>query len=211
MRYLWIVVLLSSAIVANHISRGEKVLNIFCQKEKLKSLDVKTLTANSILKYCHDIDLEDAKDVKSYLANKKEVAQNIPSVTPIPKDARCPVCGMVVAKYPKWATLMTTQDKKLYFDGIKDMMKYYLDSASFHYDRAKINNMVVLDFYHLKSIDAKRAWYVIGSDIGGAMGDELIPFSSLKDAKTFMQDHHGKKIIRFKDITLSLIKWLDRF
>ena len=210
MRYLWIIVLLSSVIVANHISRGEKVFNIFCQKEKLKSFDVKTLTVNTILKYCHDIDLDDAKDVKIYLSKQKRSDTKLPSVMPISKDARCPVCGMAISLYPKWGAMIVANGKKIYFDGIKDMMKYYLDNASFHYDREKITHMVVQEFYHFKSIDAKSAWYVFGSDIRGPMGNELIPFQSKKDAQIFLKDHHGRGIVKFEDITLSLIKSLDR-
>lgn len=205
---LIIIVIFSSTLFANHISRGEKIVNIFCQKEKLKSLNIKNLTKDEILKYCHDIDLEDTKDIKAYLSEQNITHKNLPQISPIPKDARCPVCGMAINLYPKWSSLITTKDKRYYFDGVKDMMKYYLDKASFHYNRDRITNIVVREFYHFKDIDAKSAWYVIGSEIRGPMGNELIPFKSKKDAKTFMQDHHGKKIVRFSEITLSLIKSL---
>ena len=206
---LILILTLSSTIYANSISRGEKIFNVLCKKEELQSLDIKTLKPQTILKYCNSIDLEDAKDVKNYLNEQNSTNQKLPSISPISKDERCPVCGMAITLYPKWASLITTKDKRYYFDGVKDMMRYYLDSASFHYSRDKIENIVVQEFYHFKNIDAKSAFYIIGSDVRGPMGADFVPFSSLKDAKIFMQDHHGKKIIRFNDITLSIIKELN--
>ncbi len=205
---LVILLLFANTIFADHISRGKKIVDIFCQKQKLENLNIKTIKDNEILKYCHNIDIEDIKDIRVYLQDKSKNNQNLPSIFPIPKDTRCPVCGMAINLYPKWSAMITTKDRKIYFDGIKDMMKYYLDRASFHFDRDKIIYMVVKEFYHLKDIDAKIAWYVIGSDVRGPMGAELIPFKSKDEAKIFMQDHHGKKIIRFNDITLHLIKSL---
>jgi nitrous oxide reductase accessory protein NosL len=58
-------------------------------------------------------------------------------------------------------------------------------------------------------IDGREAWYVLGSDVYGPMGRELIPFEKEADAKEFMKDHAGKTLIRFNDVTPDLIKGLD--
>ena len=43
----------------------------------------------------------------------------------VPEDAKCPVCGMFVSKYPKWvAQIKIKMDIYHYFDGVKDMMKF---------------------------------------------------------------------------------------
>ena len=47
---------------------------------------------------------------------------------------------------------------------------------------------------------------MIGSDVYGPMGHELIPFSSQDGAENFMKDHHGKEILTFDKITPELIK-----
>ena len=116
---------------------------------------------------------------------------------------------MFVAKYPKWAALIDIEAKKHYFDGVKDMMKFYIFDVDFPYNRSKITHMKVTDFYTLKAIDAKEAFYVIGSDVYGPMGNELIPFLNEQAAQNFMTDHRGKKIIRFKEITPKLVMGLD--
>ncbi len=61
----------------------------------------------------------------------------------------------------------------------------------------------------MKFIDHDKAYYVVGSDVLGPMGHELIPFASEKDAKTFLVDHRGQKILHFKDVTPELLDKLD--
>jgi nitrous oxide reductase accessory protein NosL len=68
---------------------------------------------------------------------------------------------------------------------------------------------LVTDYYSQKPIDGKKAYYVIGSDINGPMGNELIPFELENDAKTFMSDHNGKKVIPFNQITQDEVLKLD--
>ena len=46
-----------------------------------------------------------------------------------------------------------------------------------------------------------KAFFVVGSDVHGPMGNEFIPFKNIQDAKVFKIDHHGRKIIKFTDIT----------
>jgi nitrous oxide reductase accessory protein NosL len=131
----------------------------------------------------------------------------------VPKEAKCPVCGMFVAKYPKWAASIATRNHKkpFYFDGVKDMMKFYFNAKDYghkDFDKNKAK-ITVSDYYTREEIDAKKAFYVIGSNIYGPMGNELIPFRAKKDAKIFLREHEGKKILTFKQITSSLVYSLD--
>jgi copper chaperone NosL len=68
----------------------------------------------------------------------------------------------------------------------------------------------VRDYYTLKFIRHDTAFYVVGSDVFGPMGHELIPFDSKKNAATFMIDHHGLKILRFNQINPELLDKLDK-
>ena len=68
-----------------------------------------------------------------------------------------------------------------------------------------LSNIYVKDYYSLKWFSAKDAFYIIGSDVYGPMGHELIPFESKGAAESFLKDHHGKEIITFGDITPELI------
>ena len=106
------------------------------------------------------------------------------------KDEKCPVCGMFVAKYPKWAASIATQNHKkpFYFDGVKDMMKFYFNAKDYghkDFDKNKAK-ITVSDYYTREEINARKAFYVIGSNIYGPMGNELIPFRTKKDAKIFL-------------------------
>ncbi len=41
------------------------------------------------------------------------------------------------------------------------------------------------------------------------MGNELIPFKTLQEAKNFAKEHKGKRILRFNDITPKMVMALD--
>ena len=121
--------------------------------------------------------------------------------------SRCPVCGMFVAKYDVWITQIHYDDKLVHsFDGVKDMMAYYFDPASFNgQPQDKIREIWVKDYYSLKWIDARKAFFVTGSDVHGPMGHEFIPFSSRAAADSFKSDHSGEKLLSFDEITHEMV------
>ena len=129
----------------------------------------------------------------------------------IPKNSKCPVCGMITNKYPKWiATIEEENGKVHYFDGVKDMMKFYFNPKKFHHKKNNFSKIRVNDYYTLKPIDAKTSWFVTHSNVYGPMGNELIAFKTKEDAKEFLKEHFGKKIVNFKEITEDLVYLLDR-
>jgi len=158
-------------------------------------------------KACQKLSKRNLEAVAYYLSNGS-MKLNAKHIS-VPHGAKCPVCGMIVSKYPKWAAMMEVGGKKHYFDGVKDMMKYYIFDADFPYDRSQITHMYVTDFYTLDAIPAKDAYYVIGSKLYGPMGNELIPFASEESAKNFIKDHGGDKIVRFNQITPKMVMALD--
>src|SRR6266702_7498852 len=117
-----------------------------------------------------------------------------------PARAKCPVCGMFVAKYPDWAGSIRFKDATMaYFDGPKDLFTYYLAVRKYDpaKDRADIAALYVKDYYALTVIDARKAFYVIGSDVRGPMGNELVPFAKEGEARGFLHDHRGRNVLRF--------------
>ena len=132
-------------------------------------------------------------------------------IKPNPKD-KCPVCGMFVAKYPDFlAEILFKDGSYAVFDGAKDMFKYYFNLKKYNPQKKleDIDSIYVTDYYNLALIDGYRAYYVMGSDVYGPMGKELIPLEKQADAKEFMKDHKGQSILRFKDVTLEMIRLLD--
>ncbi|WP_309497991.1 nitrous oxide reductase accessory protein NosL [Sulfurovum sp.] len=205
---------ISPAKYAKLVQKGEKVALKLCDETKLSQIKSKTVT-----KIIQEIDTVNPclslnsrnKEALAYflMAGSSETFSSVKGQMQVPKSIKCPVCGMFVAKYPKWAALITEKNNTHYFDGVKDMMKFYIFDVDFPYDRTKISNIEVTDFYTLKAIDAKKAFYVLGSDVFGPMGNELIPFLTKDAAQNFMKDHNGDKIIIFDEITPKLVMGLD--
>jgi copper chaperone NosL len=132
----------------------------------------------------------------SFAAEKKSIE--------IKQSDKCPVCGMFVAKYNNWlAQIVFNDGTYAAFDGPKDMFRYYLDMKKYNPSKtaADISNIFVTEYYSTEVVDARKAFFVQGSDVYGPMGSELIPLASEADAKEFMKDHAGNKILNFSDVS----------
>ena len=138
-------------------------------------------------------------------------AETLKVPNPGPRDT-CPVCGMFVAKYPAWVATVLYQDGHAHhFDGAKDLFKYLFDLPRWApgHRAEDMTAIAVTEYYGLSRIPAREAWYVIGSDAPGPMGHELVPLATEADAKEFLRDHAGKRILRFDDVTPELPAKLD--
>jgi nitrous oxide reductase accessory protein NosL len=130
---------------------------------------------------------------------------------PAPTDT-CPVCGMFVAKYPEWvATVLYRDGHAHHFDGAKDMFKYLLDLERYApgHRAEDIDGIGVTEYYGLRRVPARDAVYVIGSDVLGPMGHELVPLVNEDEARDFMADHGGTRMLRFEDVDAALLHALD--
>ena len=65
------------------------------------------------------------------------------------------------------------------------------------------------DFYNLEKIEARKALYVIGSDVMGPMGPELVPLATRADAEDFLKDHKGRRILRYDEVTPKIVAKVD--
>ncbi|MGZ3595727.1 MAG: nitrous oxide reductase accessory protein NosL [Syntrophales bacterium] len=132
-------------------------------------------------------------------------------ITPA-KEYRCPVCGMYVSMFPDWNARIKFKDSTVaIFDGPKDLFKYYLDIRNYNPSKSKdeVTAILVKDYYSTTDIDAQQAYFVIWSDVYGPMGHEPIPLEKEADAKEFLREHNGTKILGFKDVTREVILSLD--
>lgn len=136
------------------------------------------------------------------------------TIVPPPKPGdTCPVCGMFVAKYPEWvATVLWKDGHSHHFDGAKDLFKYLLrlDKYAPGHTADDMVAVVVTDYYGVEKVDAKTALYVIGSDVYGPMGHELVPMANKADADEFMRDHKGERVVTFGEVTWDLLIELDK-
>lgn len=127
-------------------------------------------------------------------------------------QGNCLVCGMFVPNFPDWAAVLTFKDgSEAWFDGPKDLFTCLLDLRQYAKGRkaSDIASIQVKDYYGLKPLDARKAYYVVGSKVMGPMGQELVPLASEADAREFLKDHQGKRLLAFKDITAATLKELE--
>lgn len=120
------------------------------------------------------------------------------------KTDKCPVCGMFVKKYKRWVAQVIFKDGSYrVFDGSKDMFKYLFKMKKYEKKlrREDVTDIYVTEYYTTKVMKAEEVFFVVGSDVLGPMGHELVPVKGETETKIFMLDHGGKKMYRFNEIT----------
>ncbi|MGM0622861.1 MAG: nitrous oxide reductase accessory protein NosL [Campylobacterota bacterium] len=200
-----------------NVQRGQRAYEMMCNKIEPLDYDSIQELKKMILEnnLCKQVDSANLQHISSYLWHIKRLDLEGLSQSEkiaVPQEVKCPVCGMFVAKYPKWVGKITLHDgKAYYFDGAKDLFKYYFDPQSFTkgvtpQDFEKIE---VTNYYTLEPIVAQDAFYVIGSNVYGPMGHELIPFTTKEEAANFKKTRFGEKIVTFEEITKEEVYALD--
>lgn len=122
------------------------------------------------------------------------------------------MCGMFTARYSSWIAEVVFRDGTYaVFDGPKDMFRFHADVMKYAANRKQsdITAIFVTDYYSVKPIDGIKAFYVMGSDVNGPMGRELVPFENQADAREFAKDHQGIKILRFSEVTADVLRKLE--
>jgi nitrous oxide reductase accessory protein NosL len=190
--------------------KGKKIFETMCDTKLTKEFNSIGEAKQYLIdnNSCQKLDSQMLQAVSIYLYEPMLAADKSKMIE-VPKDAKCPVCGMFVAKYPKWVANIKLKDgHNHYFDGVKDMMKFYYNPKKYEHNHSldDISSINVTDYYSLELIDAQTAYYVIGSNIYGPMGEELIPFKNEDEAKKFMLDHFGKKLLKFSEIKENFFK-----
>jgi nitrous oxide reductase accessory protein NosL len=130
------------------------------------------------------------------------------------KDTVGVVRKLKVYKYPKFVAKINLRNgKEIYFSSPKGFFEFYFHPGGWYDIGVKterdFKDLIVTDYFTTKPINAEDAYYVYGSTVVSPAGDDLIPFASKEQAIQFSKKYHGKKILKFEDITLGLIKWLN--
>lgn len=126
--------------------------------------------------------------------------------TPGPKD-RCATCGMFVSQHPAWiASIVYADGSHRFFDGPKDLFTFRLQ----HPESIDAEVSIwVTDYYTTRPLPARDAVFVVGSDVLGPMGAELVPVASAELADSFRADHGGDAPLAFDDIDAAVVEHLD--
>lgn len=124
------------------------------------------------------------------------------------KDSnKCAVCGMMRSKVPRWnASIVFKNLEKISFCTPQCLFNFYFNISRYTDQKKEdIIFIYVKDYYSGNDIDAKKSYFVQGSDIIGPMGPELVPIEDNRKAKTFYQDHKGQHIYSFDNITPTIV------
>jgi len=132
----------------------------------------------------------------------------------VSKDDLGLIRNLKVYKYPRWIAQVTTvQNKKLYFSSAKSMFEFYFLFKKWpEFNVKTVDDMAeifVTDYKTYDAINARRAYYVYGSNVTSIAGDDLISFKNEYDAKEYSKNHNGKRIFRFSQVRHQLIQLLN--
>ncbi|MDE2402509.1 MAG: nitrous oxide reductase accessory protein NosL [Burkholderiales bacterium] len=121
----------------------------------------------------------------------------------VPRDARCPVCGMYPARSLHWAAQVIFVDGDAQFFDSPLTLLMYLQEVGRYSPGRKADQIVahyVTDTVGKQWIDARQAVYVQGSTAVGPMRAGNLPaFASVDAARRFAQQRGGV-VVAFNDI-----------
>ena len=148
----------------------------------------------------------------------------------------CAKYGIDTSAHPEFrAYARLKDDSALAFASPKAMFAYFFESessganfsgsagansvsknpASMNFDEANSASanfggaeLYVTDYASSEILRAQDAFYVFGSVLQSARGDDLITFARLRDAQDFMREKKGHKILQFREISARLIDYL---
>lgn len=186
--------------------KGKQLYTTKCKDIDLSPFESISELKVEVKKQCELTKDKEIQIVSVYLWDIKKLDKKmlVKEIIKVPEDAKCPICGMFVHKYPKWAVLIQGE-KNLYFDGVKDMIKYKFA----HEADINLEDIYVTDYFTSTKIKAKDAYYVIGSNIYGPMGNEFIPFKSKLSAFAFKKDHFGKDVVALYEIDKTILEEVE--
>lgn len=130
------------------------------------------------------------------------------------KETKGVVRKMPIYKSPAWVAKIVTKDsRELYFTSPKSMLEYYYNPQKWPEtkidDVSQLKDIIVTDYKTGNPIDAKYAFYVYGSNKISYAGDDLPAFKSIDDAKYFMKNNKGRRVLSFDQLSKGLIELLN--
>jgi len=138
-----------------------------------------------------------AEVCRTIAAHPYDPASGLPmqAARPVPDQARCPVCGMFPARFPRWAAQLIFDDGDAYFfDSPLSLLLYLQDVPRYSKGRslAHVTASYVQDFQTGQWLPLAHAWFVHASDAKGPMRlGNLPPFATQDQAQAFAQAHGG--------------------
>lgn len=126
----------------------------------------------------------------------------------ITADKSCSACGMYPSRYLPWQQQLIFKDGTMAaFDGGKCLFRFLHNMAEFDaaHTVADVAMIWVKDFDTGAWTDGTKAYYVVGSNVLGPMGKEIIPFAT-RDAAQKFQQQNGGVVGPYDSITMTTVK-----
>lgn len=115
-------------------------------------------------------------------------------------------CNMTVTAHvgPKGQVFLSDREQPLWFTSVRDTIAFtMLPGEPKNVSAVYVSDMGAASWDHPEPgtwVDARQAWYVVGSDRVGGMGaPETVPFAHKPKAEAF-QAQHGGRVMRFDQI-----------
>jgi hypothetical protein len=113
---------------------------------------------------------------------------------------RCSNCGMKIDPKSPWrALLVTAEGSEKAFDTPRCAL------AAWRRGKVPAVKIRVQEFYDRTWLDGDAVRFVVGSDVPGPMGPDLVPVDATR-AEKFLKDHEGQRALALGDITAELIE-----
>ncbi len=131
-----------------------------------------------------------------------------PGPREITSETACSLDGMILADYPgpKGQIVYAQGEPDFFCDTVELVSIVLRPEQSRPIVGVFTQDMGATDWTRPQGhwIDAKTAWYVLGSDRKGSMGPTLATFARAEDAQAFA-GKHGGRVLRFDQITPAMV------
>ena len=114
-------------------------------------------------------------------------------------DARCKHCGMKIDPTSAWRTELVAADgSTIGFDTPRCALTSWRSGTSHGV------SLRVQEYYERRWRNADELRFVLGGDVVGPMGPDLVPVDPARATK-FIQDHGADKALRLEEITTDVL------
>jgi nitrous oxide reductase accessory protein NosL len=116
-----------------------------------------------------------------------------------PGELRCKHCGMKIDPASPWrADLVAADGSTTSFDTPRCAL------TSWRSGKSQASTLKVQDYYDRRWRSADELRFVIGGDVVGPMGPDLVPVEPSRVTK-FIQDHSADRALRLDEITMDVL------
>ena len=115
------------------------------------------------------------------------------------KEERCKNCGMKIDPASAWnADLIGTDGKPVRFDTPRCAFTYWRSG------KIQAKDIRAQDYYERAWRDSAALKFVLGGDVLGPMGPDLVPVDASRASK-FIQDHSADKAVTAAEVTTAVL------